>query len=84
MSRRHRAINQEAPPAINLASSQLAAAMLRENVTIREMAARLKTSQAQIRRLLNPKHNPSLSSLSRAASIVGFRVTVEFTDDAQE
>ena len=45
------------------------------------MAERLKTSRAQVNRILNPNHNPSLSSLSRAAAIVGLRVSVEFTGD---
>ena len=84
MARRHKAVDLKIPPPINTAASQLADAMLRENVTKGEMAARLKTSYAQVRRLLNPKHNSSLSSLSRAAAIVGLRVTVEFTGDGQE
>ena len=38
--------------------------MRQENITKGEMAKRLKTSRAQVDRLLDPKHNPSLSSLT--------------------
>ena len=49
----------------------------------KEMAERLKTSSAQVNCLLNPNHNPSLSSLSRAAAIVGRQVklTLSQVDD---
>jgi hypothetical protein len=36
-----------------------------------------KTSRTQFDRLLNPKNNITLSSLQRAATIVGRRVTIE-------
>jgi len=36
-----------------------------------------KTSRTQFDRLLNPKNNITLSSLQRAAAIVGRRVTIE-------
>ena len=74
MSRKHNKLDETIPPAINKAAALLAEAMRQENVTRKEMAERLKTSSAQVDRLLNPNHNPSLSSLSRAAAIVGRQV----------
>ena len=74
MSRKHNKLDETIPPAINKAAALLAEAMRQENVTRKEMAERLKTSSAQVNRLLNPNHNPSLSSLSRAAAIVGRQV----------
>jgi hypothetical protein len=37
----------------------------------------LKTSRTQVDRLLDPKNDITLSSLQRAAAIVGRRVTIE-------
>ena len=62
------------PLVINKASTQLAEAMKEQGITALEMAKRLKTSDRQVGRLLNPDHNHLLSSLSRAAAIVGLRV----------
>ena len=76
MSRKHNELGEEFSQ-VNKAASQLADAMQREHVTKGEMAARLKTSRSQVNRLLNPKHNPSLSSLGRAAAIVGRRLRIE-------
>ncbi len=42
-----------------------------------KMAALLKTSRTQVDRLLDPKNDITLSSLQRAAAIVGRRVTIE-------
>ena len=87
MSRGHNKLAFATPKPINIAALQLAAAMRQENITKGEMAERLKTSRAQVNRLLNPKtpkHNPSLSSLKRAAAIVGLRVSVELTGDGQK
>ena len=77
MSRKHNELGKDFSPPVNKAASQLADAMQREHVTKGEMAERLKTSRAQVNRLLNPKHNPSLSSLGRAAAIVGRRLRIE-------
>jgi len=41
------------------------------------MAALLKTSRTQVDRLLNPKSDITLSSLQRAAAMVGRRVMIE-------
>ena len=65
------------PLVINKASVQLSEAMKEQGITSLEMAKRLKTSDHQVRRLLDPDHNHCLSSLSRAAAAVGRRVRVE-------
>jgi hypothetical protein len=41
------------------------------------MAELLKTSRSQVDRLLDPKNDVTLSSLQRAAAMVGRRVIVE-------
>ena len=41
------------------------------------MAGLLKTSRAQVDRLLDPENDVRLSSLQRAAAMVGRRVIVE-------
>jgi hypothetical protein len=41
------------------------------------MAVLLKTSRSQVDRILDPKHDITLSSLQRAAALVGQRVVVE-------
>jgi antitoxin HicB len=41
------------------------------------MATLLKTSRTQVDRLLDPKHDITVSSLQRAAAIVGRRLTIE-------
>ena len=56
---------------------QLAAAMKEQKLSKNKMAALLKTSRTQVNRLLDPEHDITLSSLQRAAAIVGRRVTIE-------
>jgi len=56
---------------------QLAEAMKKRNISKNKMAALLKTSRTQVDRLLNPKDDITLSSLQRAAAIVGRRVSIE-------
>jgi hypothetical protein len=41
------------------------------------MAILLKTSRTQVDRILDPKNDITLSSLQRAAAIVGRRVMIE-------
>jgi len=41
------------------------------------MAMLLKTSRTQVERLLDPKNDITLSSLRRAAAMVGRRVSIE-------
>ena len=56
---------------------QLAEAMKKKNISKARMAALLKTSRTQVDRLLDPKNDVTLSSLQRAAAIVGRRVMLE-------
>jgi hypothetical protein len=56
---------------------QLAEAMKKKKTSKARMAALLKTSRTQVDRLLDPKSDITLSSLQRAAAMVGRRLTVE-------
>ncbi len=56
---------------------QLAAAMKKKKISKNRMAVLLKTSRTQVDRLLNGKDDITLSSLQRAAAIVGRRVSIE-------
>jgi len=56
---------------------QLAEAMKKKKISKVRMAALLKTSRTQVDRLLDPKNDITLSSLQRAAAIVGRRVSIE-------
>jgi hypothetical protein len=56
---------------------QLDEAMKKQKISKNKMATLLKTSRTQVDRLLNPKNNITLSSLQRAAAMVGRRVMIE-------
>ena len=56
---------------------QLAKAMKREKISKNKMATLLKTSRTQVDRLLDPRNDIMLSSLQRAAQMVGRRVTIQ-------
>ena len=56
---------------------QLAQAMKKKKISKNKMAALLKTSRTQVDRLLSAKDDITLSSLQRAAAMVGRRVTIE-------
>ncbi|GAC1665223.1 MAG: hypothetical protein NVS9B4_20870 [Candidatus Acidiferrum sp.] len=56
---------------------QLDAAMKNQKISKNRMATLLKTSRTQVDRLLNPKDDITLSSLQRAAVLVGRRVMIE-------
>jgi len=56
---------------------QLAQAMKKKKISKSRMAALLKTSRTQVDRLLDPKNDITLSSLQRAAAMVGRRLTIE-------
>jgi len=58
-------------------ASQLAEAMKKKKLSKNKMAALLKTSRTQVDRLLSAKDDITLSSLQRAAAVVGRRVTIE-------
>jgi antitoxin HicB len=55
---------------------QLAEAMKKKKISKARMAVLLKTSRAQVDRILNPKKDITLSSLQRAAALVGRRVMI--------
>ena len=54
---------------------QLAEAMRDKKISKARMATLLKTSRTQVDRLLDPRNDITLSSLQRAAAMVGPRVT---------
>jgi len=56
---------------------QLAQAMKKKKISKNGMATLLKTSRTQVDRLLNANDDITLSSLQRAAAIVGRRVTIQ-------
>jgi antitoxin HicB len=56
---------------------QLAEEMRKKKISKARMAAMLKTSRSQVDRLLDPKNDITLSSLQRAAAMLGRRVTIE-------
>jgi predicted XRE-type DNA-binding protein len=56
---------------------QLAAAMKKKNISKKKMAELLKTSRTQVDRLLDARNDITLSSLQRAAAIVGRRVLIQ-------
>jgi predicted XRE-type DNA-binding protein len=56
---------------------QLASAMKKRKMSKNKMASLLKTSRTQVDRLLDAKADITLSSLQRAAAIVGRRVWIE-------
>jgi antitoxin HicB len=55
---------------------QLSEAMRKNKISKSRMATLLKTSRTQVDRLLDPKNDITLSSLQRAAAMVGRRVTI--------
>ena len=56
---------------------QLAEAMKKKNISKNRMAILLKTSRTQVDRLLDPSNDITLSSLQRAAAMVGRRVIIK-------
>lgn len=56
---------------------QLAKAMKKRKLSKARMAVLLKTSRSQVDRILDPKCDITLSSLQRAAALVGQRVVIE-------
>jgi antitoxin HicB len=56
---------------------QLTKAMKKKKISKARMAVLLKTSRSQVDRILDPKRDITLSSLQRAAALVGQRVVIE-------
>ena len=55
--------------------------MKEQNVTKATLARRMKTSRAQLDRLLDPENQSvTLKTLARAAEILGMRVQIELLD----
>ena len=67
----------EAHPVKEVVVSQLATAMKKRKISKARMAVLLKTSRSQVDRILGPKCDVTLSSLQRAAALVGRRVVIE-------
>jgi plasmid maintenance system antidote protein VapI len=70
-------IFEEAQAVKEVVAWQLAEAMKKQKISKNKMAALLKTSRTQVDRLLDPKNDITLSSLRRAAAMVGRRVSIE-------
>jgi antitoxin HicB len=51
--------------------------MKKKKISKNKMVALLKTSRTQVDRLLDPKNDITLSSLARAAAMVGWRVSIQ-------
>lgn len=56
---------------------QLSQAMKEKKISKNRMATLLKTSRTQVDRLLDGKNDITLSSLERAATIVGRRISIQ-------
>jgi predicted DNA-binding protein (UPF0251 family) len=56
---------------------QLSQAMEKKHISKTTMATRLKTSRTQVNRLLSATSDVTLSSLQRAAALVGRRLKIE-------
>ena len=61
---------------------QLAQAMKEKKISKNRMATLLKTSRTQVDRLLDAKNDITLSSLERAAAMVGRRVSISLSEAA--
>lgn len=56
---------------------QLIKAMEKQSLTKARLAVMLKTSRSQVDRLLDPTRDVTLSTLQRAAALVGRKVQIE-------
>ncbi|OFZ96719.1 MAG: Fis family transcriptional regulator [Betaproteobacteria bacterium RIFCSPLOWO2_02_FULL_62_17] len=56
---------------------QLTEAMAKQSLSKARLAAMLKTSRSQVDRLLDPTCDVTLSTLQRAAALVGRKVQIE-------
>ena len=56
---------------------QLSQAMEKKHISKTTMATRLKTSRTQVNRILSATSDVTLSSLQRAAALVGKRLKIE-------
>ena len=58
---------------------QLQSAMEQQSISKVRMAAMMGTSRAQLNRLLDPEQDVTLSTLTRAAALVGRKVSIALT-----
>jgi predicted XRE-type DNA-binding protein len=56
---------------------QLSQEMEKKHISKSTMATKLKTSRTQVNRILNAKSDVTLSSLQKAAALVGRRLKIE-------
>jgi len=63
---------------------QLAEAMRKKRISKNKMATLLKTSRTQVDRLLDARDDITLSSLQRAAAVVGRRVMIELVQTSHK
>ena len=56
---------------------QLTEAMAKQSLSKARLAVMLKTSRSQVDRLLDPTRDVTLSTLQRAAAVVGRKVQIE-------
>ena len=68
---------EEAQAIKEIVAWQLAEAMKKKRISKNKMATLLNTSRTQVDRLLDPNSDITLSSLQRAAAMVGRRVHIE-------
>ncbi|MGE0153115.1 MAG: helix-turn-helix domain-containing protein [Reyranellaceae bacterium] len=62
---------------------QLANTMKQKKITKKAMAARMRTSRSQLDRLLDPENSAvNLSTIARAAKVIGKRIRIEMLDAA--
>lgn len=67
----------KAQAATRVISWQLAQEMKRKGITKAQMAEQMKTSRAQVDRILNAKGNVTVETLQRAAKLVGREIRLE-------
>ncbi|MDP2449555.1 MAG: Fis family transcriptional regulator [Polaromonas sp.] len=67
----------QARPIKEVVVCQLTEAMQKQSLSKARLAAMLKTSRSQVDRLLDPTHDVTLSTLQRAAALVGLQVQIE-------
>ena len=60
-----------------LVAWQLAEAMQQRSISKTQLATLLKTSRSQVDRLLDPTRDVTLSTLQRAAALLGRKVQIE-------
>ena len=60
---------------------QLAETMRTQGITKTRMASMMKTSRSQVDRLLDPRRDVTISSLQKAAGMVGKKIRIEIIQE---